>query len=386
MNNTEKGSMSNDNLALYKAFESLEKGFRIIWDGFWNGSVIEAFPIERLITFDNFPSPSFPKAISAFICSESYFSALLLSSKCSLVVDADWLQRHIIWINIYMDFPGNWCRYIYYNPESSETDYELAYRLNETFVSAVTCLYKVLDKIRFNEIKVKWKNNNEPSPWPVVRLPETLNRKAKVREKKERDKKNEKEIIKDYYDAFSEITEIAQDVTLLFIFAYFNINVRYNGSPMGLSSFTDHFGRFFKYAASIPTFPELSYVDLLIFVGQTIDLCKKKAEVFSLQLDDYISGTEQHNQEPFDDIGDDILHDIIDSELRLISENLKAKIPSIYEKALQASNIPDSIKTRLKIAYLSCMEIYKCVNKLIGLYNSEHGDTPFDPIPITLSR
>jgi hypothetical protein len=129
----------------------------------------------------------------------------------------------------------------------------------------------------------------------------------------------------------------------------------------------------------------LSYVDLLLFVGQTIDLCKKKAEDFSSQLDDYKSGIEQHNQEHLDDIGGDTLHDIIESELKLISENLKAEIPSIYEKALQVFNIPDSIKTRLKVAYLSCMEIYECVNKLIELYNSEHGDTPFDPIPITLN-
>jgi hypothetical protein len=284
-----------------------------------------------------------------------------------------------------MDFPGNWCRYIYYNPESSETDYELAYRLNETFVSAVTSLYKVLDKIKFNEIEINWENNIEPSPWPIVQVPETLNRKAKVREKKERDKKKEKEKIKDYYYAFSDIINIAEDVSTLFTLAYFNINVRYNGSPMGLSFFTDHFDRFFKYGASIPTSPELCYDDLLIFVGQTIDLCKKRAEVFSIELDDYKVGVEQHNYEPLDDIGHDVLHDVLVSELNIFSGDLIAKIQDINEKALKASNISDSIKTRLKVAYLSCMEIYKCVNKLIGLYNSEHGDAPFDHIPITLS-
>jgi hypothetical protein len=347
--------MSNENLSLGRAFEALGKGIRILLVGPLESdfSLDLLLPSSSDAVSDYISTHGFEAASVNFLCSKVYASVILMFTSYNLCVDAGWLKQHVEWLNIVVDLPKKLCQNVYDDPEASEFDSELAYQLNETFVSAVIRISEVLDKIRFNEIKVKWKNDIEPSPWPIIQLPERIDRVT--------------EQIKDYNSAFREIINIAMEADKLLMNTYSYI---IDGD--------------FKPDDSDPAYPKLSEDNFQEFVSQ-IDLCKKKAEVFSLKLKNYKTRPKQPNNDLPDNIGNYIPCDYYSCELESFSNYSKKIIPGIYAEVPQMPNVTEAISIRFKASCLSCIEIYKCVNKFIELYNSEHGDTPLVSIPITIN-
>jgi hypothetical protein len=105
----------------------------------------------------------------------------LLSSAHALEIDSKWLSSRVGWVNVYIDLPKLWCLFVYDQPKSSEEDLEQTYLMYGTFVLAVNRLREILDKIKEGKIQVKWEDNETPNPWPIISIPEVLNRKVQVR-------------------------------------------------------------------------------------------------------------------------------------------------------------------------------------------------------------
>jgi hypothetical protein len=162
-------------------FESLEKGVQLLHEGPWANGAIPELLVSTASGVSNTssytPSPSFEDAKKSFIRSEAYFSALLLSTTQELAVDGKWLLQHVKWLIEIMDFPRKWAISVYEDTDAAGSDHELAYQMYDSFTLAVNRLRVVLDKAKNGELRIKWKDERIPDPWPIVPVPKPLNRK-----------------------------------------------------------------------------------------------------------------------------------------------------------------------------------------------------------------
>jgi hypothetical protein len=160
------------------AFKFLEAGIQALMDGPWHkGNIPKIISASSDSVSDYSPTPSFSDAKVAFSRSDPYSVAILISHKIDFEVSTQWVKRHVDWLNIIIPTVRKWCDMVYDDLEASQSDWDLAYSTYDSFVAAVNRLKLVLDGVKNKEIAIAWQDGIAPNPWPVIGVPEVLNRK-----------------------------------------------------------------------------------------------------------------------------------------------------------------------------------------------------------------
>lgn len=162
---------------IINAILQIEEGIQVLMT-----AGVDTFVATAFSSSDSYsPVIGFEEAKKRFIQSDYYSSAILLQQSHPQLngLDGLLLQRHIRSLLRDFNTPYQWAIDVYEDSEATEADYELAYNMYQSFVTAVGRLNEVFKKINNKELKVHWKPNTAPKldKLPELPAPKPLNRK-----------------------------------------------------------------------------------------------------------------------------------------------------------------------------------------------------------------
>jgi hypothetical protein len=164
-----------DKPLLQSAIEDLLNGIRQLLDSGYEA----AFPYLLSSSHESSytSTPGYKDAKMAFIRSDAHSETLLISSNKELQINGKWLFSHLRYLLYVFDIPAKCCKGAYEDEDATSEDWELAYKMYESYVSAVNHLRDVLGKVKAKDIIIKWKSGTELLNIPDIPVPEVINRK-----------------------------------------------------------------------------------------------------------------------------------------------------------------------------------------------------------------
>jgi hypothetical protein len=145
-------------------------------DSSLNSFVASAFSSSSSPDFR--PTEGFQEAKKLFESASAVLGSIsTASSHEELTLDNVVIYHFISRISTAINIPSSWARSVYSDQSSSPEDLELAFQMNQAFVTVIGQINDCLKKVDSGDIKVTWKGSGGPGSSLRIADPPILNRK-----------------------------------------------------------------------------------------------------------------------------------------------------------------------------------------------------------------